>query len=140
MKHHDDEGDYRRACDVDGYIGLVDVGPAKALVLGDQPAITTFLPASDLFVRWIAASSEAEVLDVATEAVGSARWDEELTWDIDGPVILFDSVVGHDDLATEEHLRIDIPPGCYTVRAAYIQTETVMTVVVRLTNGGRRAG
>jgi hypothetical protein len=34
----DEEGDYGRACDVDGYVGLIDVGAAQALVLGDMPA------------------------------------------------------------------------------------------------------
>nr|WP_063818136.1 Imm21 family immunity protein [Herbidospora sakaeratensis] len=132
MNRFDDEGDYRRACDVNGYIGLIDVGPAKALVLGDDPADTTFLPASNLFVRWIAAESPAEILDVAIQAVGSAHWDEELTWDVEGPVILFDSVFGYDDLITEDHLLVELSPGRYTVRAAYIETETVRTVIVQL--------
>lgn len=42
----DDEGDYGRACEVDGYVGLIDVGAAQALVLGDMPARTTFLPST----------------------------------------------------------------------------------------------
>ncbi|WP_063819226.1 Imm21 family immunity protein [Herbidospora cretacea] len=132
MKHPDDEGDYRRACDVNGYIGLIDVGPAKALVLGDGPADTTFLAGLNLFVRWIAADSPAQILHVATEMAGSARWEEELTWDIQGPVILFDSVLGYEDLATEEHIRVELPAGRYSARAAYIQTERVWTVIVQL--------
>ncbi|MGS2644212.1 Imm21 family immunity protein [Streptosporangium sp. LJ11] len=128
----DDEGDYGRACEVDGYIGLIDVGPAKALVLGDHPAGTTFLPEHNLFVRWIAADSAAEILQAAIDVVGSAQWEEELVWDIREPVVLFDSVHGHDYIGSEEHLRVDLPPGRYTVRAAYAQTEAAYMVIVQL--------
>ncbi|WP_433417589.1 Imm21 family immunity protein [Microtetraspora malaysiensis] len=34
-------GDYGRACAAEGYIGLVTVGAQQALVLGDEPAMTT---------------------------------------------------------------------------------------------------
>ncbi|MFE6486320.1 Imm21 family immunity protein, partial [Streptomyces sp. NPDC057757] len=50
--------DYDRACDVDGSIGLVPVGDTRALVLGDEPASTSFLPEHGTFVRWCAADSE----------------------------------------------------------------------------------
>ncbi len=36
-------GDYGRACAIDGYIGVVAVGTQHALVLGDEPAMTTYL-------------------------------------------------------------------------------------------------
>ncbi|MER5218295.1 Imm21 family immunity protein [Streptomyces sp. NPDC002838] len=38
----DDEGDYGRACSVEDLIGIIEVGPAQALVLGNDPAATTF--------------------------------------------------------------------------------------------------
>ncbi|MER7211996.1 Imm21 family immunity protein [Streptosporangium sp. NPDC000239] len=136
----DDEGDYGRAGEVDGYIGLIDVGPDKALVLGDYPAGTTFLPGHNIFVRWIAADSDADILQAATNMVGSAQWEEELVWDIREPVILFDSVHGYDYIRSEEHLRVDLPPGRYTVRAAYAQTEAADMVIVQLYGGSDPAG
>ena len=54
----DDEGDYGRACEVDGYVGLIDVGGAQALVLGDMPARTTFLPQHNVLVREIAGDED----------------------------------------------------------------------------------
>ncbi|WP_344447880.1 Imm21 family immunity protein [Acrocarpospora macrocephala] len=50
----DEVGDYGRACAVDDFIGLIDVGTAQALVLGDDPARTTFLPEHGLLLREIA--------------------------------------------------------------------------------------
>ena len=58
----DEEGDYGRACDVDGYIGLIDVGHTTALVLGDHPARTTFLPDHGILLREIAGSDDDQVL------------------------------------------------------------------------------
>lgn len=43
MNASEDEGDYGRACSVWSYVGLIDVGPAHALVLGSEPGLTTFL-------------------------------------------------------------------------------------------------
>lgn len=77
----DDWGDYGRACAVSGYLGLIDVGPAKALVLGDAPAPTTFLPELGIFLRWVAADSTADILRAAAEATGTAPWEEELIWE-----------------------------------------------------------
>jgi hypothetical protein len=52
-------GDYGRACATEGYIGLITVGAQQALVLGDEPAMTTYLTTEHLFVRWAAADTEA---------------------------------------------------------------------------------
>lgn len=79
-----DEDDYGRACDVDGYIGLVRVGGSDALVLGDDPASTAYLPAHGAFVRWCAADSEADVLDGVEAALRTVVWEEELSWTVPG--------------------------------------------------------
>src|SRR3954470_20357711 len=54
--------DYDRACVVEGYAGLIDVGECSALVLGDDPASTTFLPERNTFLRVIASDREDEEL------------------------------------------------------------------------------
>ncbi|MFE4874332.1 Imm21 family immunity protein [Streptomyces sp. NPDC056682] len=47
----DDEGAYGYACAVEDLVGFIDVGPVKALVLGDDPAATRFLPGLGVLVR-----------------------------------------------------------------------------------------
>lgn len=54
--------DYDRACEVDGLVGLLPVGNTTALVLGDEPAATSYLPEHGTFVRWSAGDSERELL------------------------------------------------------------------------------
>src|SRR5918998_4373634 len=55
--------DYDRACGVEDDLGTLDVGPGQALVFGDEPMITAFLPRPDggVFVRWGYANSVSEV-------------------------------------------------------------------------------
>lgn len=87
----DEWEDYDRACDVDGHVGLIAVGQSHALVLGFDPASTAFLSSAGAFVRWIAADSEEELLDSVDAALASAVWEETVTWDVPGPVVLLDS-------------------------------------------------
>jgi hypothetical protein len=113
--------DYDRACDVDGYIGLVPVGDTRALVLGDEPASTTYLPEHDTFVRWCAADSEGELLARVPAALDSAVWEPEVAWDVPGPVVLFDAAWPGKASERTDHLRVALAPGRYAVRAAYVE-------------------
>ncbi|MGW0762139.1 immunity 21 family protein [Streptomyces sp. NPDC002814] len=113
--------DYDRACEVDGFVGLLPVGDSAALVLGDEPALTTFLPAHDTFVRWCAADSEDELLAHVPEALATAVWADEVRWHVPGPVLLFDSAWPGGDCERAGHLRIDLDPGPYAVRVAQVQ-------------------
>ncbi|MFI5978252.1 immunity 21 family protein [Streptomyces sp. NPDC051452] len=110
--------DYDRACEVAGYAGLLPVGDGAALVLGDEPAATSYLPAHDTFVRWSAADCEDELLAAVPQALQEAEWQQEFHWTVPGPVVLFDSARPGGDLAAVEHLRVPLAPGRYAVRAA----------------------
>ncbi|TDD87016.1 hypothetical protein E1293_08695 [Actinomadura darangshiensis] len=126
-------GDYGRACAVEGYIGLVDIGAGQGLVLGDEPALTTYLPDQRLFLRWVAANSEEELVLAAKEAVRAFTWDEELAWDVDGPIVLFDSPWAGATPEPGNHLIIDLAPGRYRVRAGYEEAGTNWMILVDLT-------
>ncbi|MGW2593604.1 Imm21 family immunity protein [Streptomyces sp. NPDC001515] len=55
-----DPDDYDRACAVDDLAGAIAVGGdgVQALVLGDEPATTCYMPEHHVFLRWLAADSE----------------------------------------------------------------------------------
>jgi hypothetical protein len=72
-------GDYGRACSVQGYVGLVGIGGQQALVLGDEPASTTYLADERLFLRRAAADSEAELIAARRAVTESARPTERIT-------------------------------------------------------------
>jgi hypothetical protein len=132
----DDEGDYGRACAVDDYIGLIDVGATQALVLGDHPARTTFLPERALLVRSIAADHDFDPEAALSELLPTLEWQEQLTWMITEPLILFDSVYGYSYVVSEneEHLRVELTPGRYLVEATYLEIpDEAYLILIRLT-------
>ncbi|MFG2417824.1 Imm21 family immunity protein [Streptomyces sp. NPDC048448] len=129
----DDEGDYGRACDVDGYVGLIDVGTTQALVLGDMPARTTFLPQYNVLVREIAGDEDdADLPNLVAELLPRVAWEAGPVWTITEPAVLFDSVYDSTEIAAEEHLRIDLPVGNYLVEAGYIEVPSEYLILVRL--------
>ncbi|MEU4168804.1 immunity 21 family protein [Streptomyces sp. NPDC026665] len=113
--------DYDRACDVDGLIGLLPVGDTRALVLGDDPASTAYLPEHDAFVRWCAADSEADLLALVPAALSQAPWEQEVEWRVPGPVVLFDAARPGTASGSADHLRVILEPGRYGVRAARVE-------------------
>ncbi|MFF4427511.1 immunity 21 family protein [Streptomyces sp. NPDC001549] len=115
------ESDYDRACAVVGYTGLLAVGPSDALVLGDEPSSTAFLPEHGVFVRWVAAESEAELLGSVEAALADAVWEDGQVWDVPGPVVLFDSAWPGSEVEPDNHARVDLAAGRYEVRAALAQ-------------------
>ena len=128
-------GDYGRACSVRGYIGLVEVGGQQALVLGDEPASTTYLAAERLFLRWAAAYSEAELVAAARRFLrDQLHWDEDedLIWDVRGPLVLFDSAWPGAEIEPDNHLVIDIEPGRYRVRATSLKDQGSWMLLVQL--------
>ncbi|MFI6661004.1 immunity 21 family protein [Streptomyces sp. NPDC050523] len=115
--------DYDRACEVDGFVGLLPVGDSAALVLGDEPASTAFLPEHGTFVRWRAANSEGELLAGVPAALAAADWGHEVQWEVPGPVLLFDSAWPGNETERTDSLRVELAPGRYAVRAANVQPE-----------------
>ncbi|MFI6335284.1 immunity 21 family protein [Streptomyces sp. NPDC050535] len=113
--------DYDRACDVDGSIGLVPVGDTRALVLGDEPASTSYLPEHGAFVRWCAADSEDDLLKGVPAALETAVWEPEVHWNVPGAVILFDAAWPGTTSTRTEHIRVALEPGRYAVRSTYAE-------------------
>ncbi|WP_433263253.1 Imm21 family immunity protein [Micromonospora vinacea] len=119
----DSWGDYDRACRVDGHVGVIEVGAAQALVLADEPASTTYLPDRRVFVRWLHAASEAEVVRLVPRAVEVADWEDAGTWTTSGPAELFDSAYSGDGLEHTTHLAVDLARGTYLIRTAFVQPD-----------------
>jgi hypothetical protein len=113
--------DYDRACEEDGDVGLLPVGDSAALVFGEEPASTTYLPEHGTFVRWYAAESEEQLLAEVRTALDSAVWGPEMVWTVPGPVLLFDAAWPGKDSLRSDHVWISLEPGRYTVRAARVQ-------------------
>ena len=124
------------------YIGLIDVRHARALVLGDHPARTTFLPSHGILLREIAGGDDDEVLEATLRLLPAVNWGSRLSWEITEPLILFDSAYDYPWVVTqeEEQIRVDLTPGRYTVEAAYLEIpDTAYLILVRLTPAAQPA-
>jgi Immunity protein 21/DDE_Tnp_1-associated len=125
------EDDYGRACAVNDYIGLIDVGPTRALVLHDDPAATTFLPQYGVLVRTVAINPDVDVVAAVAEALPSVAWEAPLLWLVGEPLILFDAVYHNAEVKPDQRLRINLVPGGYVVQAAYVELAGAHLILVR---------
>lgn len=127
----DTPDDYDHACDVDSLAGVIDVesNGAQALVLGDEPATTCYLPERRVFLRWLAADSDAELLAGAAALLDDPEtlWEDCGVWETDGPAVLMDSAEAGADLGTEYpgtssmpgQAPIPIAAGRWRIRACH---------------------
>lgn len=126
--------DYDRACAVNELAGTITVGTegTHALVLGDEPATTCYIPEYRVFLRWLAASSESE-LKAAAEAVltgPATQWEECGMWTTDGPAVLMDSAEAGTDLNVEypdgglpAQAAVSVAAGRWRVRATHTKAD-----------------
>ena len=114
--------DYDRACDVNDYLGLIEVGPGHGLVLGDAPLRTTWFGdgqhSGGYLVRWVQANSDAEVRQIMTTDLSTLPWVDGASLDVEAvPLVLFDSGLPGDQVG-EDALRIRLAKGRYVVSTA----------------------
>ena len=135
--------DYDRACEVEGWAGLLDVGRsgARALVLADEPATSRYLPEHRVFLRWLAADSEPELLAAADTVLTDPdiEWEDVGIWETDGPAVLIDSTTPGAELDEEypggrrpEQAPVPLPAGRWRVRAVHTTGEFPWVGVVQL--------
>jgi hypothetical protein len=124
--------DYERACDVDDYLGLVEVGPGRALVLGDEPMQTTWWPspgAGGMLIRWQWADGEASVVN-SVGGVPEESWEPTgLTFRVSGrDLLLFDSARPGDEPG--EGLSIQLAGGQYEIVTALHRPDASTSLVL----------
>ena len=146
----DGRDDYDRACEVEDWAGVIAVGAGAttALVLADEPAKTCFLPEKLLFVRWLAADSEAEVFTAAEAVLADpdTAWEDSGLWVTDGPAVLMDSAeagadlgVNYPDGGQPDQAPVQLPAGQWKVRAVHKSGDFPWVGLVQLVVGNGRS-
>lgn len=137
-------GDYERACGVDGYLGVLDVGENQALVIGDEPASTALLPtrAGDSLViaKWTYGPDRPSVV-AALRGVRldrfSAAAEVEFTFR-SSPQVFFDGgSPGHD---VQEQLTARLPTGDYVASTLVFEPTRHISLVLHWVRPSGHAG
>lgn len=119
---------------VAGLAGAVAVGGdgAEALVLADEPAASCYLPERQVFLRWLAADSEAGLVAAADRVLAdpSIVWEDCGTWKTGGPAVLMDSASAGAELGVEypggglpDQAPVPLPAGTWRVRAVHVEVD-----------------
>ena len=132
-KPSDAASDYDRACDVDDYVGIIDVGSQQAVVLGQEPLPATVITRADgslliarLYTSEFGLPSQLPVVDgIIWESVGSVTFS-------DSALVLFDSTdVGWETPAFPS-ISIEFTPGRYDVQHVRFNNHEMELWLVRL--------
>ncbi len=132
--------DYDFACDIEDAFALVDLGDGPGIVLGRGPFPTTFVRDDDggVFVRWVQATTEEEILgrlDAARQAIVGPD-DPVLIHAHPGPLVLFDAACPGPEVE-EDRVVLDVHPGSYAISAAeYKPDPEFELILVRLARVG----
>jgi hypothetical protein len=128
------DGDhYGRACAVDGYLGVLDVGEDHALVIGDEPASTALLPtrAADSLViaKWTYGPDSRSVV----ASLRGVRLDRFPAAEVkfafrSSPQLLFDGAVPGD--GADEHLIARLRAGDYVASTLVFEPARDISLVL----------
>jgi hypothetical protein len=118
-----DEADYGKACTVQDYLGVVNVGSDTALVFGDEPMLTTIFHSVDdkvVVARWFYGEDEESVDNYlkSIDLNSIDNWEFSLTVNLSsGKQYLFDSACSESMLekGNNEFLIVNIKQGEYRI-------------------------
>lgn len=130
----DPASDYDRACDVDGYLGLIDVGDGQGLILGGEPDVTAwhaFAASGDgngtdggIVIRceYTDSDSDADIIADVVQIPVSAWIDDELVLHVGRePLYLLDAADDLSSLESNNYLTMHLPAGSYSLASTQFE-------------------
>jgi hypothetical protein len=119
------EGDYDRACEVTDLVGILSLPDgAEALVLGDEPLSTAYLPEYRVLVRWYYAESDDGVADVIRDGLPTAEWEEGPVLSTTGKLVMFDAAYFGNEVGTlTDGTALELGAGRYRVDSASVEPD-----------------
>lgn len=128
--------DYQRACEINGYAGVIQSNGESMLVIGDLPSDLAVYLNTDtevVLVKWVGAESEEQILaalDVERELpFQRLNFDLKIT---ESPLVIFDSSELFAD-AGENKLSLKLSLGTYSVEVlSYEPHDQLMLQLFRL--------
>jgi hypothetical protein len=127
--------DYDRACDVEDYLGLINVGEGKAVVLGGDEMPTTWLALTEnqegFLIRWFYGESEFDVVGAAKSLSDELGKDEDFEFVVgNSDLILFAAAESADD-KVYHRLKFNLANGNYKISTIEYENEQTSIVCHR---------
>ena len=109
---------YKQACNVKGLWGILEFENYSAMFIGDEPALTAWIPFDNglggTIVRWIYAENNEEV-ERYLEKIPESNWTVDGIVQITSEVMyMFDSVEAVDE-TSEDLIIISLKTGSYEI-------------------------
>jgi Immunity protein 21 len=116
--------DYERACQLEDYLGLLDVQATQILVFDDEPLQTAYWqikPDVFLLVRWRWADNEKAVIDVLPDALKREDWEKSgISISISTEdLVMFDAAYRIDE--ADVSLNFNLSQGHYSVETLFFE-------------------
>jgi len=123
--------DYDRACDVEGYLGILTIGQGTGLVLGGEPFATAWWPMQAgkeglIVCREYGDDDLEERINEVLRAVSDDFGESVgLSFPVpNGPLYLFDSAYPGRDVGTRTTYReVQLAPGDYTLTSGFYRPD-----------------
>ena len=128
------EADYGRACLIEDYLGIVNIGDDIALVLGDETLRTTVFHSVDnrvVIVRWYYGESEESVRSIDLNSI--KNWEFSLTLKLStDKQYLFDSARDASMLHKEnnDYLPVSIKHGNYEIWTSIYEPDDKTKLII----------
>lgn len=125
--------DYDRACDVNDYIGAIDVNSRQAIILGDEPLSTAWWSSANkkqsFLVRWDYAENETAVIE-SLKNLPKISWQKtDIEFQVkEGKLILFDSACSGSDV--DDCLRIEIQKARYSIETLHYKPDNQTSLIL----------
>jgi hypothetical protein len=118
--------DYDRACEVADPVGVLTLSDgSQALVLGDEPLATAYLPDCLALVRWGYAESEDGVADLIRAGLAAAVWEEGPVLSTTGELVMFDAAYPGTGVGVlTDGTALALPAGTYRIDSARIEPDS----------------
>lgn len=128
----DDTSDYDRACEVSDDVAVIRVADTEALVLGDEPFRTTWLPneKGGFLVRWVYADKEESISEfLSAPSLEEALSASGVSFTTPGMCVLFDSAEPGDDIRGDS-MTLALKPGTYAIKSAIVNPSAEVRFVI----------
>jgi hypothetical protein len=127
--------DYDRACDVEDWLGLINVGEGKAIVLGGDETATTWLDLIEsqegMLIRWIYADSDEDIINRAKTLHNEPGKEEVFEFKVGNSDLILFPAAESGSYKVSPRMKFNLSNGTYKISTIEYEDEQTSVVCHR---------